>query len=80
MPRYYRRSYGYSRGYSRPVKPAKYSNETYNAQGSIVLSNTSEQPTKAVTIVPTVTSLGTRKVKNFTVNVSPTDLYVRNNY
>lgn len=74
MPRYYRRS-GYSRGYSRPVKTTHWSNETYNAQGAVTLSSTGEQPTKAVTVVPTTTTLGTRKVKNFTVNVSPTDLY-----
>jgi len=65
MPRRYRR-----RRYAiaRPLKTAKYSNETY--AGEMVLSKT--RPAGAMVIVPTTEILATRKVKNLTIRLNVT--------
>lgn len=70
---YGRRSYRAPRRYySRSVKPVKYSNETYNA--SFTYHWAATPGTSMVTMIPSVDSLGMRKVKNFTLSItqSPT--------
>lgn len=77
MPRRYRRRHRYT--VARPLKTAKYSNETYT-MGRIGQMNTTQvgQNVYAITlnaaVVPATNVLGTRKVKNFTVRIKTYDL------
>ncbi len=64
MPRRYRRT----RNYSRRVKTAKYSNETYSIADTITSNNA--VVFGVFSVVPQTDTLGVRKVKNFTVNMA----------
>lgn len=64
MPRRYRRT----RTYSRRIKTAKYSNETYAIADTITSSNAVH--VGVFSVVPETPTLGVRKVKNFTVNMA----------
>ena len=61
MPRRYRRRKYYP---SRSLKLAKYSNETF---ATVAVYRFLSSETKAITFTPASTTLGTRKVKNFTL-------------
>ena len=62
MPRRYRRRYSTR----RPVKPVKYSNETYNVCARI--SFTANQQINSL-MIPAITAQGMRKCKNFTLRI-----------
>lgn len=63
----YRRRYRRYRsiGYSRSIKPVKYSNETYNFASTLTLA-----PNQNIKLafVPSTTIQGVRKLKNFTLS------------
>lgn len=70
--RRYSRSYG--RGYSRSVKPVKYSNETYNS--NLAYTYTGSTPgTQYVTLIDAISQTGMRKVKNFTLSITQSPIY-----
>lgn len=62
------RRYSRRRGYTRRVKTAKYSNETYCHTDSFTTTDSSING--YFSIVPVTTTLGMRKVKNFTFTVA----------
>lgn len=76
MPRRYRR-----RRYAiaRPVKTAKYSNETYAVNDSVSGINPSASVFKNYAMVPITNVLATRKVKNFTLRIGIIDARVNTN-
>lgn len=65
MPRYRRRRRTYS--LSRPVKVAKYSNETFAGMASYTFNET--LPTGWILFTKRTDILGTRKAKNFTLSL-----------
>ena len=74
MPRKFRRK-GYVRKYSRVPRKLKYSNET--RVSSFRLLNTVAQGVQSNTQITEETDLlGTRKVKNFTVSLHTSELFV----
>lgn len=70
--RRYSRSY-YGRGFSRSVKPVKYSNETYNSTASYTYDG-STPGTQYVTLIDAISQTGMRKVKNFTLSITQTPI------
>lgn len=64
-----RRKRSYSRSYARRVKMAKYSNETF-CIAQAVTNNTGNPINGYFQVIPESSTLGMRKVKNFTVNMS----------
>lgn len=76
---YGRRGYyrSYRRGYSRSVKPVKYSNETYNSNLTYTYDG-STPSTKYITLIDAISQTGMRKVKNFTLNITQSPVYGSN--
>ncbi|APG55808.1 Cap [Circular ssDNA virus sp.] len=73
---YGRRGYSrvYRRGYSRSVKPVKYSNETYNSNITYTYDG-STPGTKYITLIDAISQTGMRKVKNFTLSITQSTVH-----
>lgn len=72
MPRRYRkRRYAIA----RPLKTAKYSNETYSTTYAGIV-NPLGHSQEAVSMIPDTTVLATRKVKNFTLRIGLPELHL----
>lgn len=66
MPRRYTRS----GRYTRRVKTVKYSNETYNYAGSLLVNNGAQKGNWHQTLITSIDQQGVRKCKNFELSLS----------
>ncbi|QYM90068.1 hypothetical protein [Circoviridae sp.] len=66
MPRRYTRS----GRYTRRVKTIKYSNETYNYNGTLIVNNSSQKTDWHQTLITAIDQQGVRKCKNFELTLT----------
>nr|WEY08166.1 hypothetical protein [Po-Circo-like virus] len=71
MPRRYTRS----DRYTRRVKTVKYSNETYNYSGSLLVNNAAQKGNWHHVLITSIDQQGVRKCKNFELSLTGSPFY-----
>ena len=71
MPRRYTRS----GRYTRRVKTVKYSNETYNYTGDLLVNNAAQKSNWHQTLITAIDQQGVRKCKNFELSLTGSPFY-----